>query len=44
MNTTKPIQIYDTSLRDGMQGMQINYTLEDKLKIAQLLDDFKIII
>lgn len=36
------IQIYDTSLRDGMQGMEINYTLEDKLEIAQALDDKKI--
>ncbi len=39
---SKNIEIYDTSLRDGMQGMQINYTLENKLKIAQKLDEFQV--
>lgn len=38
----KLIQIYDTSLRDGMQGMHINYTLDDKLEIATALDASKI--
>lgn len=33
------IQIYDTTLRDGMQGIEINYTLEDKVQIAHKLDD-----
>ena len=36
------LQIYDTTLRDGMQGMQIAFTLEDKLEIARALDAFKI--
>lgn len=36
--TQKHIQIYDTSLRDGMQGMQISYTLKDKIQITQSLD------
>lgn len=40
--TKKCVQIYDTSLRDGMQGMYINYTLQDKLNIAQALDDISI--
>lgn len=36
------IQIYDTTLRDGMQGIGINYTLEDKLQIAQKLDEMNV--
>ncbi len=34
--------IYDTTLRDGMQGTGISYTLEDKLAIARQLDAFGI--
>ncbi len=34
--------IYDTTLRDGMQGQGINYTLEDKLQIALTMDEFGI--
>ncbi|MGI8783852.1 MAG: citramalate synthase [Acidobacteriota bacterium] len=34
------IQIYDTTLRDGSQGENISFSLEDKLRIASLLDDF----
>jgi len=37
-----PIQIYDTTLRDGTQGENINFTAEDKISIAQRLDDFGI--
>ena len=33
------IQIYDTSLRDGMQAEGVSYSLEDKLQIAQRLDE-----
>ncbi|MBA7694217.1 (R)-citramalate synthase [subsurface metagenome] len=36
------IVIYDTTLRDGMQGTGISYTLEDKLQIAHQLDEFNI--
>ena len=36
------IFIYDTTLRDGMQGMGINFSLEDKLEIAYRLDDMHI--
>ena len=32
--------IYDTTLRDGTQSEGISLSLEDKLKIAQRLDDF----
>jgi len=33
------ILIYDTTLRDGTQGEQINFTAEEKLRIAQRLDE-----
>lgn len=36
---SKHIVIYDTTLRDGMQGIEINYTLEDKILIAKKLDE-----
>ncbi len=38
----KKIDLYDTTLRDGMQGIEINFTLNDKIKIAHRLDDMKI--
>ena len=34
------VYIYDTTLRDGEQGMNISYSLFDKLMIARKLDDF----
>jgi 2-isopropylmalate synthase len=34
------VQIYDTTLRDGCQGEDIAFTLEDKLRIAECLDAF----
>ncbi len=33
------IALYDTTLRDGMQGENIFFSAEDKLKIARRLDD-----
>lgn len=33
------IEIYDTTLRDGTQSEHISYSLEEKLEIAQRLDD-----
>ncbi|MEE8442058.1 MAG: citramalate synthase, partial [Spirochaetia bacterium] len=36
------LQVLDTTLRDGMQGLEINYSLEDKLQIAHALDDLRI--
>ncbi|MDZ4163737.1 MAG: citramalate synthase [Smithellaceae bacterium] len=37
---TKPnIQIYDTTLRDGAQGEQINFSVEEKVRIAHRLDE-----
>ncbi len=35
----KDILIYDTTLRDGTQGEQINFSAEEKLRIAHRLDD-----
>ena len=37
--TVKTIQIYDTTLRDGTQGEGVSLSLEDKLQIAQRLDE-----
>lgn len=36
------IEIYDTTLRDGSQGENIFFTLNDKIKIAEKLDEFGI--
>jgi 2-isopropylmalate synthase len=34
------IEIYDTTLRDGTQGLDFNLTVEDKIAIAKRLDSF----
>jgi 2-isopropylmalate synthase len=34
------IEIYDTTLRDGTQGLDFNLTAEDKVAIARRLDSF----
>src|SRR5438477_377285 len=39
MSGGKRIEIYDTTLRDGTQGEGFNLSLQDKLLIAQKLDD-----
>ncbi len=38
----KTIKIFDTTLRDGSQGAGISFSVEDKIKIAQALDEFGI--
>jgi 2-isopropylmalate synthase len=38
----EPILLYDTTLRDGSQGENISFTVEDKIAIAMRLDDFGI--
>ena len=35
----KPIQIYDTTLRDGTQGEGVSLSLQDKLLITERLDE-----
>ncbi len=34
----KQVKLFDTTLRDGAQTEGISFTVEDKLKIAKLLD------
>ena len=38
----KKISIYDTTLRDGAQTVGISFSLNDKLRIAEVLDKLKI--
>ena len=38
-HTAKTIEVYDTTLRDGTQGENISLSVDDKLRITQLLDD-----
>ena len=39
MADTKHIQVYDTTLRDGCQSEDVSLTVEDKVTIAERLDD-----
>ncbi len=36
------IELYDTTLRDGCQSEDVSLTLDDKLRVAELLDDLGI--
>jgi 2-isopropylmalate synthase len=36
----KPVTIYDTTLRDGTQGTGISFSVLDKIRVAEKLDDF----
>ena len=38
----KTIELFDTTLRDGTQGEGVNLSVDDKLRIADKLDDFGI--
>jgi 2-isopropylmalate synthase len=38
----KQIYLYDTTLRDGTQSEDVNFSVEDKLKVVQRLDEFGI--
>lgn len=40
MSAVRSIDLYDTTLRDGCQAEDIAFTVEDKLRIAERLDDF----
>ena len=33
------IKLYDTTLRDGTQAEDISFLVQDKIRIAQMLDD-----
>ena len=39
-NKSEQIYIYDTTLRDGAQTEGVNFSMEDKLRITQKLDEF----
>ncbi|MEX0994913.1 MAG: citramalate synthase [Balneolaceae bacterium] len=39
---TGSIQLFDTTLRDGTQGEKVSFSAEDKLRIAEKLDQFGI--
>ena len=39
MMNRKKIQIYDTTLRDGSQGEDISFSVQDKLLITRRLDE-----
>jgi len=39
MSSSQRVELYDTTLRDGTQGLGITLTLVDKINIARLLDD-----
>jgi 2-isopropylmalate synthase len=38
----KPVTIYDTTLRDGTQGTGISFSVLDKIRVAERLDEFGI--
>ena len=38
-NPDKRVYLYDTTLRDGSQKKGISFSLDDKVKIARLLDE-----
>ncbi|MCS7224003.1 MAG: citramalate synthase [Armatimonadetes bacterium] len=42
MSLPKSVVLYDTTLRDGAQGEGISFSLQDKIRIAQKLDEFGI--
>ena len=42
MTTKERLYIYDTTLRDGQQTQGVTFSLDDKLRISQLLADIGI--
>jgi len=37
-----PVELYDTTLRDGAQAEEVSYSVEDKLRITEKLDELGI--
>ena len=42
MAAKEKVFLYDTTLRDGAQAEEVSFSLDDKLRIAEALDDFGI--
>ncbi len=42
MVTKRHIKLLDSTLRDGAQGEGVSFSLQDKVNIAQTLDEFGI--
>jgi 2-isopropylmalate synthase len=40
MNEKPGVTVYDTTLRDGTQGTGISFSVQDKLRVAERLDEF----
>ncbi len=40
LNLRQVVHLYDTTLRDGAQRKGLSFSLDDKVKIARLLDSF----
>lgn len=40
MKEAPSVTVYDTTLRDGTQGTGISFSVQDKLRVAERLDDF----
>src|SRR5512136_1875127 len=38
-NAMKKLEVYDTTLRDGAQSEDISFSVEDKLRITEKLDE-----
>jgi 2-isopropylmalate synthase len=41
-NYHRKLKVFDTTLRDGNQSSDVNFSIEDKLEILRALDDFGI--
>ncbi|HSW40948.1 MAG TPA: citramalate synthase, partial [Patescibacteria group bacterium] len=39
-DSTPPVVLYDTTLRDGTQGENIVLSLADKIRVARMLDEY----
>jgi 2-isopropylmalate synthase len=39
---SRSVEIYDTTLRDGAQGMRVTFSLQDKISLTLRLDEFGI--